>query len=108
MRWRCSSLNSAGTESSGEEFLRNSNCSTRHSNRYLLPVLSSRRYRRHHLNTKKITKLDALTTHSHLIPPHGGELINLIGDEERGAKLKPQSRDFPSWDLTARHIRDLE
>src|SRR6266705_4958739 len=54
------------------------------------------------------TNLDASITHSHLIPPHGGELINLIVDAEREAELKTQSRDFPSWDLTARHIRDLE
>jgi sulfate adenylyltransferase len=52
--------------------------------------------------------LNASTTHSHLIPPHGGELVNLIVDAERAAELKAQSRDFPSWDLTARHIRDLE
>jgi sulfate adenylyltransferase len=52
--------------------------------------------------------LDASTTHSHIIPPHGGELINLIVDGERAAELKAQSRDFPSWDLTPRHIRDLE
>src|SRR5215831_21012346 len=55
-----------------------------------------------------VTNLNASTTHSHLIPPHGGELINLIVDAERAAELKAQSRDFPSWDLTARHIRDLE
>src|SRR5713101_377481 len=55
-----------------------------------------------------LTNLDASTTHSHLIPPHGGELINLNLDSEAAAKLKAQSRDFPSWDLTARHIRDLE
>jgi sulfate adenylyltransferase len=52
--------------------------------------------------------LDASTTHSHIIPPHGGKLINLIVDGERAAELKAQSRDFPSWDLTPRHIRDLE
>ena len=52
--------------------------------------------------------MDASITHSHLIPPHGGELINLTLDDERAAELKAQSRDFPSWDLTARHIRDLE
>src|SRR5213076_2662960 len=54
------------------------------------------------------TILDASITHSHLIPPHGGELVNLNVDAERAAELKAQSRDFPSWDLTARHIRDLE
>jgi len=52
--------------------------------------------------------LNASTIHSHLIPPHGGELINLNADAGRAAELKAQSRDFPSWDLTARHIRDLE
>jgi len=52
--------------------------------------------------------LNASTIHSHLIPPHGGELINLNVDAGRAAELKAQSRDFPSWDLTARHIRDLE
>jgi len=52
--------------------------------------------------------LDTSITHSHLVPPHGGELINLIVDPEKAAELKTQSRDFPSWDLTARHIRDLE
>jgi sulfate adenylyltransferase len=52
--------------------------------------------------------LNASTIHSHLIPPHGDELINLNVDADRAAELKAQSRDFPSWDLTARHIRDLE
>ena len=52
--------------------------------------------------------MNASTTHSHLIPPHGGELVNLNVDADRAAELKAQSRDFPSWDLTARHIRDLE
>ena len=54
------------------------------------------------------TNLNASITHSHLISPHGGELVNLNVDAERAAELKAQSRDFPSWDLTARHIRDLE
>ena len=45
---------------------------------------------------------------SHLIPPHGGELINLILDREQAADTKADSRDFPSWDLTPRQICDLE
>jgi sulfate adenylyltransferase len=45
---------------------------------------------------------------SHLIPPHGGELINLIATPERSAELKAQSREWPSWDLTARQSCDLE
>ncbi|HZR66096.1 MAG TPA: bifunctional sulfate adenylyltransferase/adenylylsulfate kinase [Terriglobales bacterium] len=45
---------------------------------------------------------------SHLIPPHGGELIQLIAQPERSAELKAHSREWPSWDLTARQLCDLE
>ena len=45
---------------------------------------------------------------SHLIPPHGGELVNLIATAARSAELKAQSREWPSWDLTARQTCDLE
>jgi len=45
---------------------------------------------------------------SHLIPPHGGELINLIVDRDRAAELKGHSKEWVSWDLTARQICDLE
>jgi sulfate adenylyltransferase len=45
---------------------------------------------------------------SHLIAPHGGELVNLVVQPERTAELKAQSREWPSWDLTARQICDLE
>ncbi|HET6347342.1 MAG TPA: adenylyltransferase, partial [Myxococcota bacterium] len=45
---------------------------------------------------------------SHLVAPHGGELINLMADADRSAELKAASRDWPSWDLTARQICDLE
>lgn len=45
---------------------------------------------------------------SHLIPPHGGELINLIAESERTAELKSHSKEWPSWDLTARQLCDLE
>ncbi|HYH46907.1 MAG TPA: bifunctional sulfate adenylyltransferase/adenylylsulfate kinase [Thermoanaerobaculia bacterium] len=44
----------------------------------------------------------------HLIAPHGGTLVNLIADAERGAELKAASRDWPSWDLTPRQFCDLE
>ena len=40
------------------------------------------------------------TTASHLIEPHGGELVDLMADAERAAELKAASRDWPSWDLT--------
>ena len=45
---------------------------------------------------------------SHLIPPHGGELIDLIAQPQRITELKAQSREYPSWDLTARQLCDLE
>jgi len=50
--------------------------------------------------------LTALT--SHLVAPHGGELIDLLADAERRNELKSHSREWPSWDLTARQICDLE
>ena len=45
---------------------------------------------------------------SHLIAPHGGELVDLIATNERSAELKAHSREWPSWDLTARQLCDLE
>jgi sulfate adenylyltransferase len=49
-----------------------------------------------------------LTSTSHLIPAHGGELIQLIASAERSAELKAHSREWPSWDLTGRQLCDLE
>jgi sulfate adenylyltransferase len=51
--------------------------------------------------------LTASTT-SHLIPPHGGELAELIAPPERINELKAHSREWPSLDLTPRQICDLE
>ncbi len=45
---------------------------------------------------------------SHLIAPHGGELIDLIVPAKKAAELKAESREFPSWDLTPRQVCDLE
>jgi sulfate adenylyltransferase len=47
-------------------------------------------------------------SHGHLIAPHGGELVDLKLDPTNAAGLKAHSRDFPSWDLTSRQLRDLE
>ncbi|HEY1800551.1 MAG TPA: bifunctional sulfate adenylyltransferase/adenylylsulfate kinase [Terriglobales bacterium] len=44
----------------------------------------------------------------HLIAPHGGELVDLIVSSEKATELKSHSREWPSWDLTARQICDLE
>ena len=45
---------------------------------------------------------------SHIVAPHGGELIDLIAAPERITELKAHSREWPSWDLTPRQICDLE
>jgi sulfate adenylyltransferase len=45
---------------------------------------------------------------SHLIAPHGGDLVELIVSKDKAAELKSQSREFPSWDLTPRQVCDLE
>jgi sulfate adenylyltransferase len=43
-----------------------------------------------------------------LISPHGGALVDLTVTRQRAAELKEQSREWPSWDLTARQLCDLE
>ena len=43
-----------------------------------------------------------------LISPHGGALVDLVVDAPRAAELKEQSRNWPSWDLSARQLCDLE
>ena len=45
---------------------------------------------------------------THLIPPHGGDLVDLVVSPARSAELKAASRDWPSWDLTPRQLCDLE
>ncbi|MBV9622593.1 MAG: adenylyltransferase, partial [Acidobacteria bacterium] len=48
-----------------------------------------------------------MTSATHLIPAHGGHLVELVASDERSAELKSHSRDWPSWDLTARQLCDL-
>ncbi len=45
---------------------------------------------------------------SHLVSPHGGELIQLVAKSDRIAELKSHSKEWPSWDLTGRQLCDLE
>src|SRR5437763_5748607 len=45
---------------------------------------------------------------AHLNPAHGGTLVDLIATEDRAAELKAESANWPSWDLTARQLCDLE
>src|SRR5437764_11888956 len=44
----------------------------------------------------------------HLNPPHGGTLVDLIAVDDRAAELRAESAHWPSWDLTARQLCDLE
>jgi sulfate adenylyltransferase len=43
-----------------------------------------------------------------LISPHGGALVDLSVSAARAAELKEHSRNWPSWDLTARQLCDFE
>ena len=43
-----------------------------------------------------------------VVPPHGGQLVNLLVDDARAELLKDASRDFPSLTLTQRQACDLE
>lgn len=42
------------------------------------------------------------------VPPHGGELKELLAGSARVEELREASRDWPSWGLTDRQVRDLE
>jgi len=43
-----------------------------------------------------------------LITPYGGELIDLLADRKRARELKFESKQWLSWDLSARQLCDLE
>ena len=49
-----------------------------------------------------------MTSTSHLIPAHGGELVQLVVAADRASELKSHSREWPSWDLTPRQLCDVE
>ena len=40
--------------------------------------------------------------------PHGGTLVNLLVEPARATELQAASQTWPSWDLTARQLCDLE
>lgn len=43
-----------------------------------------------------------------LVRPHGGELKDLLVEPAHASELKAASRDWPSWVLNERQVRDLE
>lgn len=49
-----------------------------------------------------------MTSTSHLVAPHGGQLTNLMTDPAHAAELKAHSKEWPSWDLTPRQVCDVE
>ncbi len=44
----------------------------------------------------------------HLVPPYGGALVDVVVDDGRASELRKASTYWPSWDLTPRHLCDLE
>jgi sulfate adenylyltransferase len=44
----------------------------------------------------------------HLVTPYGGVLVDVVVDDERGSELRKASTYWPSYDLTPRHLCDLE
>jgi len=45
---------------------------------------------------------------SHLVPPHGGRLVDLMASPARVAELGGRAKEMPSWSLTPRQLADLE
>jgi sulfate adenylyltransferase len=45
---------------------------------------------------------------SHLNPPLGGELVNLLAIPRRRFQLQADSGEWPSWDLTSRQLCEVE
>jgi sulfate adenylyltransferase len=45
---------------------------------------------------------------SHLVPPHGGRLLDLMAPRERAADLTAHAKEMASWSLTPRQLADLE
>ena len=48
------------------------------------------------------------TSEGHLLPAHGGELVDLYVGPERRAEIKSESKELASWDLRPRQLCDLE
>jgi hypothetical protein len=90
-------------------FLSLSICNQFRSGRRRLEIIQSKTIKVIDKTSSKSRRLSHLTAStSHLIPPHGGELINLIAQPEKVAEAKAHSKEWPSWDLTGRQLCDLE
>jgi sulfate adenylyltransferase len=61
--------------------------------------------------SNKMLQLQEASVHgseNHLNPPYGGPLVDLLATPERASELQFQSRHWPSWDMTARQLCDLD
>jgi sulfate adenylyltransferase len=45
---------------------------------------------------------------SHLVPPHGGRLVDLMASPARRGELLAAAKEMPSWALAPRQLADLE
>jgi sulfate adenylyltransferase len=45
---------------------------------------------------------------SHLVPPHGGVLVNPMASPSRAAELSAHAKEMASWSLAPRQLADLE
>jgi len=45
---------------------------------------------------------------SHLVPPHGSRLVDLMASPARVAELNAHAKEMASWSLTPRQLADLE
>lgn len=61
-----------------------------------------------YVSSELASSAPAPETQQILNEPYGGELVDLIVGPERAAELKAHSREWLSWDLTARQLCDLE
>src|SRR5439155_10520961 len=60
------------------------------------------------IGSNEISSMKESRIEDYLNPPHGGELVSLVAEVGRTAKLKEKSRDWPSWNLSLRQLCDLE
>jgi sulfate adenylyltransferase len=55
-----------------------------------------------------LKEVSSCRTPDHLNPPHGGELVDLLAAPERVSELQQLSWHWPSWDMTARQLCDID
>ena len=69
---------------------------------------STDHYLRHRIAQYRPAVQGLMIMPDHLIAPHGGRLVELISTPERRRELLGRAARWPSWDLSARQLCDLE